>query len=251
MNRIITILKKAAEIILPKSFHLPLRYFWLQITGKLDSEMIQVSKQLTKTRRFLDIGANVGTYSYHFSKVFDHIEAFEPISEVTYRLNALKLKNVTVHQVALSDSENIIDFYIPFVNGVPEPSIASIEKRDAACEIRKVQIHKLDQYEFEDIDLIKIDVEGHESAVIRGAMETLKRCSPIIIIEIEQRHINFPIYDVFDLIIKQDYSGYFTFSGALKDLSEFNYEEHQKPYLNNVMNKNYINNFIFFPKETV
>ena len=58
--------KKYIEILLPVKYHLPLRYFYSQKVNKLDAEIAYVSKLLNGKRRFLDIGANIGIYSFHF-----------------------------------------------------------------------------------------------------------------------------------------------------------------------------------------
>ena len=56
---------------------------------------------------------------------------------------------------------------------------------------------------------IKIDVEGHEAAVLPGATATIDRERPRIVIEIEQRHLDCPISDIFDQIRVHGYRGWF------------------------------------------
>ena len=51
----------------------------------------------------------------------------------------------------------------------------------------KVQQRMLDEYNFENVDYIKVDVEGHELDVLQGGVKTIKRCKPLIVIE--QNHI--------------------------------------------------------------
>ena len=63
-------LKKITEIFLPTKYQLAVRYLYLKKTNKLDDEMFYVAKLLKKKRRFLDIGANVGIYSYYFKNTF-------------------------------------------------------------------------------------------------------------------------------------------------------------------------------------
>ena len=70
---------------------------------------------------------------------------------------------------------------------------------------------------------------------------------PILIVEIEQRHLKKRIEEVFNCILKLNYSGYFFENGNLTSLNQFNYDLHQKLYLNAVTSKKYINNFIFLP----
>ena len=71
-------LKKITEIIVPERYQLALRFFYLEKRNKLDDEMFYVAKLLNKKRRFLDIGANVGIYSYYFNNTFEKIDAFYP-----------------------------------------------------------------------------------------------------------------------------------------------------------------------------
>lgn len=82
-----------------------------------------------------------------------------------------------------------------------------------------------------------------------GARNIIQRCRPILIVEIEQRHIKEPISNIFKLIEGMKYNGFFLHSGKINKLKNFKYKKHQFPYLNNVLNKNYINNFIFLPKK--
>ena len=51
-----------------------------------------------------------------------------------------------------------------------------------------VKLNKLDKFELENVSLIKIDVEGFELQVILGALSTIKRCKPIIIVEISNQN---------------------------------------------------------------
>lgn len=240
-------LKKVLEGILPHKFQLYVRYIYLKVFNKLDSEMLYVSKLLKDNRRFLDVGANVGVYSFHFSRSFKNVDAFEPIAETTYRLKALESDALKVHDIALSNKKGKLNFYIPLADGKPVPSLASLEKRDVECVERIVEVNTLDSYSFNDVDLMKIDVEGHEQSVILGAHETIKRCMPVLIVEIEQQHIDKRIDEVFRTILDMNYEGFFLQKDILTPLKEFDYEIHQKPFLQDVMAKEYVNNFIFVP----
>jgi hypothetical protein len=125
--------------------------------------------------------------------------------------------------------------------------LGTLEKRNAPFEKRVVHVNTLDSYHFDDVDLIKIDVEGHELAVIEGAVDTILRCKPHLIIEIEQRHISKPIDEIFDFILQQGYDGFFLSNGSLNPLSKFSHSVNQEPYLDEVSQKLYVNNFIFKP----
>ena len=246
MNRKI---KMLIDFFTPRPFQLSLRYNYLKYKNKLDPEMFFVENLLNKKRRFLDIGSNIGTYSYHFCKSMKNIEVFEPFFEATNYLRKLNNKKIRIHNVALSNKPNTEELFIPIIDGYPITALSSLEpvNRNNKFEKRVVQVHKLDDYNFFDVDLIKIDVEGHEINVINGALDTLKKNKPILLVEIEQRHITKPINEIFNEICLLEYDGFFLQKDMLKSINEFSYDKDQKPYLNNVMSSNYINNFIFLP----
>ena len=237
------------DFITPKSFQLGLRYNYLKYRNKLDQEMFYVESLLNNRRRFLDIGSNIGTYSYYFAKLMKNVEAFEPFTESTIYLKNLNNKNIKIHNIALSDKSNIQEFFIPIIDNYPISALASLQpiNRNNEFQKRLVQVHTLDEYNFLDVDLIKIDAEGHEVDIINGALKTLKINKPILLVEIEQRHILKPINEIFNTISLLKYKGFFLQQGVLKSISDFSYDKNQKPYLNNVMSSNYINNFIFLP----
>jgi len=245
------LLKKITEILIPIKFQLNFRYLYLKFTNKLDDEMFHVSKLLKSKRRFLDIGANVGIYSYYFKSSFKNIIAFEPLKEISYRLKSIESKSLRVCNIALSNKIGECKFYIPVINGKIVTSEASLEERDGEYITRSVEVNKVDTYDFNDVDLIKIDVEGHEMHVIEGASKVIKKNMPILIIEIEQRHIKNKIEEVFQYILNLNYSGFFIEKGELTPINKFNYQIHQKPFLENVMVKKYINNFIFIPNKHI
>jgi FkbM family methyltransferase len=235
--------KKLAELILPKRIQLPLRYQYHKLMGNLDAEMLFVDKLLSQRRRFIDIGANGGIYSFHFSSSFNIVEAFEPLDEITYRLRSLGKNSVVVHNVALSSMEGDLKLFVP----LRDASLASIETREGPCEERLIQVKRLDDYGFSGVDLIKVDVEGHEESVLAGGVRTIEINRPVLIVEIEQRHIKKPIEEVFRKILSLGYDGFYLQNDELKSLDSFAYPIHQEPFLADVMDRRYVNNFIFTP----
>ena len=242
-------IKKIIAALTPEKYHLFIRYWYLRLSFKLDAEMLYVEKILVSRRRFIDIGSNIGIYSYFFSKTFKNVDAFEPLPGITNRLKALKSNDIKIHELALSNINHNLDINIPLDNGKRLNTLASLEKRSGKTIKHNVKVKSLDSFKYTDIDLIKIDVEGHERSVLFGAKETIHKCRPILIIEIEQRHISYSISEVFNIILNMNYDGYLIRNNKMEPLSSFNYEIDQAPYKNNVKNKNYINNFIFISNE--
>ena len=96
-------------------------------------------------------------------------------------------------------------------------------------------------------------VEGHELSVLRGGIKTIRRCLPMMLIEIEERHKQNAIRDVQEFLAEIDYEGYFLLNSSLTTMNRFNLKRHQ-----NVANiggwktnwtryEVYVNNFFFIP----
>jgi len=242
------VMKTIVEKFIPKRYQLRVRFEYLKSRGKLDDEMFALASLLKSKRRFVDVGANIGIYSYFFSRHFDRVVSFEPIPNIAHRLDMLKTSTVETFQIGLSNTEGNFDLYIPKVEHSINTQLASLEDRGGEIETIQVEVRTLDSFNYQDIDLLKIDVEGHESAVIQGAEHTIQQCRPALLVEIEQRHIQNDIFNVFNQVTILDYAGFFLLEGRFRPISEFRYELHQQPFLSDVMSKSYINNFIFVPK---
>ena len=145
-------------------------------------------------------------------------------------------------------SQGMLKLYTPIINGVPYPGNSSFTPVVGPHESQEVPVQTLDQYNYDDVCLIKIDVEGHELDVLKGATQTMLRERPVLLVEIEQRHLQIPMTEVFAFIAEQKYNGFFLCSGRLCPLSNFAPEVHQAP--ENINSHAYIYNFIFLPEGT-
>lgn len=234
------------DLLIPPSLRLKARLLRKKYRGLLDPEMLAVEGMLREKRNFLDIGANVGIYSLYFSPMFNQVHAFEPISEITQHLKRANISNVIIHNVAVSDTIGELELRIPVIRGSVRPALASLEARSGKVDLRDVSVLTIDSLAFEHVDLIKIDVEGHELSVIEGAKETLTRCRPIILMEIEQRHIDWPIEKVFHSIEVLGFAGRFIANGEQIPLNDFDILKHQR-LVDGRPKGEYVNNFIFVP----
>jgi FkbM family methyltransferase len=199
---------------------------------------------INNPRVSIDVGANDGIYTYALSKISIKVESFEPQVDCLDLLYSYNAKNVNIHNCGLSNINGLLKLNIPVVGGKARRGYASFKNKTKSDVEIIVPIRRLDDFNFESIDFIKIDVEGYEKEVIEGAVNTIKNNSPIILIEIEQRHLSsVNIHDVFQLIKNLNYQGFFYLNKLRYPISEFQLDKHQ-----NYQNKNiYINNFIFLP----
>jgi FkbM family methyltransferase len=126
----------------------------------------------------LDIGANVGLWSQDLCKEFDQVIAFEPVAD----FRACLLKNVTatnfeVRACALGESDTQINMIITADNtGHSHVDTASIGAGS-------IPMYRLDSLNLPHIDYIKIDCEGYENTILRGAKETILKYRPIMVVE--------------------------------------------------------------------
>ena len=122
------------------------------------------SKPYIKNFRIaIDIGCRDGDYSLPLLEDFDNVHAFDYRPRMKY-----KNKKLTYYQVALGDISTEVK------------ATGGVIKEDGD---KFVQQKRLDDYTLNDVDYIKIDVEGHELKVLKGAIATIERCNPIIVIE--------------------------------------------------------------------
>lgn len=159
---------------------------------------------------FIDIGANIGQWSRIAAQIFPRVFAFEPDLHLAEHLRATMPPNVTVYPVAISNRQGVGTLSIPLVRGHEElKSRASLEMGvnpgfDGEVS-RQVLTVPLDEHQFSNVAVIKIDVEGHEGQAIDGAQETIEREHPILIVEIEDRHHPNQSYPIFDRILRLGY----------------------------------------------
>ena len=150
----------------------------------------------------LDIGANIGYNSLMFSD-YGPVHAFEPvfhgIVEMNARDNALN-HAISVYPIALSNEDTKSVIYIPERGCQSNTAInyggTSMYKSDEVGGTPfDISCKKLDAVYEGHPSVMKIDVEGHELQVLKGALKTIKKYMPVIMVEILKFEGN-PIYDL-------------------------------------------------------
>jgi FkbM family methyltransferase len=243
-------IKSISKRLIPKSLGLPLRWYRLLINKKLDKELFWIKNHYrNQTGRIgIDIGANIGFYSYGLRRCFSEIHAFEPIKEVSRFLIDCNLKNVTVHNFACSDVEGESLIYIPKIKNINEHSYAGLDVNNRHDNYDSIEImtKRLDSFKFAEVDFIKIDVEGFEQRVLEGAHNTINATHPILLIELENRHRENAVKITADYLRdKYGYKGYFLRENKLIPLDEHVLSTLQRLDKDGEPINPYINNFIF------
>ncbi len=145
---------------------------------------------------FIDIGANIGLMSLHAGKILGEngrVVSFEPLSN-TYNILVENIalnnfRNVEVVNTAIGSTNGVVDIFDNIVNR----GSSSLIKPNYTESCHKIPINRLDDYLEEhginSINCIKIDVEGWELEVLKGAANTLSGFeAPICIIECSTMH---------------------------------------------------------------
>lgn len=128
----------------------------------------------------VDIGASYGWMSLGFAQHFGAVHAFELREDVRSALqfNMRNLPSVTVHPYGLGAQSAEITFRKTDSTGTTS-LLHPVDGPTMAASIRP-----LDEFGLTNVDLIKIDVEGYELPVLQGAISTIARCKPVLVVEI-------------------------------------------------------------------
>jgi FkbM family methyltransferase len=191
---------------LPKEDEYFEKYF--SFTPKYENRSIYQFHQLNKCFEILkdkkdsaiDIGAHCGFWSFYLCGNFKKVFAFEPIEIFAkcFKKN-VPHKNVNLFNVALGNENGHISMDINIINSGGTKVSKILNQKN------KIKITKLDDYNFTNIDFIKIDVEGYEKKVILGAEQTILKNRPIIIIEQKgtySKYYDEKRFDALDLLKK-------------------------------------------------
>ena len=128
-------------------------------------------------RTAVDVGCHVGLWAMQMAKRFENVVAFEPVAAFRdcFAKNAW-MRGVKCFPYALGAVPGRVRMAY-------DPADSGGTHVDASAESGNVEMRTLDSFDFQNIDFIKIDCEGFEHHVLHGAVETLKRCKPCVIVE--------------------------------------------------------------------
>ncbi|RUA12880.1 MAG: hypothetical protein DSY82_00085 [Flavobacteriia bacterium] len=155
------------------------------------AELTAIQKFIKKDSLFIDIGANFGLYSLFLSPYISEgqIISFEPFNQnfesLVYNIKLNKLSNIKANNYAIGDKNGVLTiYYNPKENNL---GMASLEEQPESIQ-QTTKIISLDEYVrtnmLNQIDVIKIDIEGFEYNALLGMKNSLKKYHPTLLIEI-------------------------------------------------------------------
>jgi FkbM family methyltransferase len=238
------------------------------------AELRFVCSRLRAGQVAVDIGCHKGAYTYWMRRRVGpsgSVYAFEPQPrQVAYLrdvFSVMRYDNVAIVPQAVSDATGRLPLYESPDSthaaslearseergaGSEKPSIHQSRSSLLAPRSSPVDVTTLDAF-FTDRpqgpDVLKIDVEGHELAVLRGARQTLERHRPAILVECEARHRrDGDVRPVFDFLQSLGYEGSFFCNNRRQPLADFDPAVHQRIDPNSSrLPRGYANNFAFEP----
>ena len=154
---------------------------WMQqrnevVDGKLTYQYHKLQAALRYVKHWrtaVDVGAHCGLWSMHLAKRFDQVHAFEPVEahRKCFIKNVSRL--VELWPLALGEVAGTCAIHT-------SPTSSGDSWVDGDGDI---PLQRLDGFDLQAVDFIKLDCEGYELFALKGGEETLRRCRPCVIVE--------------------------------------------------------------------
>ena len=238
--------------LLPPALSLPLR---ARFGRSREPELAALPQLVHAGDIVIDAGAHKGVYTYRLAQLvgaMGQVIAYEPQPDMAAYLTAASTQGVMhdcveLRDRALSDHAGTATLSIP-AGGPDRRGEATLREVGMSAATYRVQTVLLDEEPLPGrIAFIKVDVEGHELAVLCGGRSVLKRDQPALLIEIEHRHAPDMMSETARLLV--DELGYTAkelgAEGTLVDVARIRWDSGET--LNRRPDGSYVNNFFFLP----
>ena len=163
----------------------------------------------------IDGGANIGAWTIVMAEYFGKVIAFEPVPETFGLLveNVKAHRNVECRNQALMDKAGTIKIKIPDYNDKHQQATGEIVNKDLRARYVEwdntgdIAAITIDSLNLASCDLIKLDLEGAEPLALDGAVETIKKFRPVLVVEIKRHSRRFKVHPtlVHEKVIKMGY----------------------------------------------
>jgi FkbM family methyltransferase len=212
----------------------------------------------------IDVGANNGMYAIPLAGAGARLVAFEANPVLCAWLRSELPNSVTVENFALADGEGRVTLRIPIIAGQEIAGMATIAEtnsfedfeveRTRHLEVPAISLDKYaaDRLRNQAITFVKIDVEGAEGSVLKGARTILQRDHPVLLVETEIRH-GADLAAIFADLAQMDYRPYIL-AESVDRLVATSIDEVPRlqaagnaPQPGRAASPHYINNFFFVP----
>jgi FkbM family methyltransferase len=192
------------------------------IYPRIEPELACIGSWAPRGGTALDVGAWYGPWTARLLGLADQVVTFEPNPALAPLLRA-GLPRARIIEAAASDDEGTVQLWLPG-GGRGAEGLASLEHQTGqSVAVRRVPIDSLG---LADVRFVKMDIEGHEAAALRGAEKTIRRDSPLLLLELETRHQR--IGDVTGMLAEWGYHGSVLDGRGWVPLEDFDLAGHQR-----------------------
>lgn len=223
--------------------------------------LIALRRLVPYARTIIDVGSNIGNNLIEYATFADKVYGFEPLSQLSdmakrnidlnkgckakynwfkkfdRKANMIPNAEVFLYNYGLSDQEKTLTFldrdeYTSMMSCVEDERIENLLSRKRYKK-EEVKLSTIDNFQFNNVDIIKVDVEGYEFPVIAGAEETIDSQRPVVQIEMYE---NFPyrygykLQDILDWFKEKDYDVYLHDGTKLDHIWRF-YKDDQDQFI--------------------
>ncbi|MFD5566424.1 FkbM family methyltransferase [Streptomyces cadmiisoli] len=172
----------------------------------------------------VDVGGWYGPWTRRLSARSRRVVTVEPVPHLARLLSATAPANVRVVRAAASDRPGTARLWLP-PGDTGERGVSSLMRRDIHARSVEVPCVALDDLGLTDVGFVKVDVDGSELAVLRGATGLLARDRPALLVELETRIQ--PIAPAVTYLSLLGYTGWVLPGSAWVPLGDFPLEAHQ------------------------
>lgn len=196
----------------------------LLLNKKFEREEIALcNKLISSDSVVLDVGANIGLLTIAFARAAEHglviaVEA-SPVTFAKLQSNTRGLSNVVGLNIGLSSESGLQEFFV-----ASDDAYSGLKNthRKKLLETIKIPCYRGDEVILpivsRAIDLIKIDVEGAETGVIRGLKSVIKESRPVIFCEIFAGEASNPnVIETIETMQQMSYSAFVLVGSTLKE----------------------------------
>lgn len=232
--------------------HLPqvwfrFRFLKYKYLGRGEPELRLIRHLVRPGTNAVDVGASIGIYSTEMARHAAKVLAFEANPAIAAFMRKVAPRNAEVFNVALSAQAGRATLSMPQDRkGHPVTELATLEpSSDTQGGVAlEVETRPLDAFAVENCSFIKIDVEGHEEAVVEGATALIAAQRPVLMIELIESFNPGTIARLTARFAAQSYACFFLSKAGLRPIAEFDIARHQTRN-----GGEYIANFFFVPME--
>jgi len=143
-----------------------------------------VYHNIPRKRVMIDIGANIGIFARPSAEQFERVICFEPVPKIfaVLQRNLENYTNVELYNMGISSTPQLAKFSMKTLKCGQSQQVQEFSDKPE-YENFECELVTLDQYQFDCVDWIKIDVEGFEDAVLEGSRHTIQRNRPWLLLE--------------------------------------------------------------------